>query len=227
MGVPAIDIVSSDGQAPVSRDTVVSDALPDALDASTVAPTSPCRSDCCVSGTFCCGNKCQREDLRAVFSCPATATCCSNSNLICSDPSKVPVTAPSAAPAPAPVALESGAPQPAVSSNGELCDDGCEPWWAQCGGERYLGPGCCTGGSTCEPTNPVVSLCVPDNNSPLCSSGPPENAGAFCQCGGATFLGPQECGPGLLCVPVNAFYSQCRPACATNNGSDREERESS
>ena len=76
----------------------------------------------------------------------------------------------------------------------------------------YVGPGCCTTGSSCRAKDTFFSQCVPDNASPLCSS--LDGAGAYCQCGGATFLGPLECGPGLECIDLNPFYSQCRPQCS-------------
>jgi Fungal cellulose binding domain len=253
--------VASDGSSSRASSTTGSDS------AGAVPPGGPCTADCCLVGTFCCGDACRPVELQSALTCPAAPSCCANSQLLCSTgaetpvlvPAPTPVPGPTPAPAPEPIQVEAGpvsiapgapvatpsmfAPEAAVAPavgpgvapgvapevapgmapfpDSQLCADGCEPWWGDCGGRDYYGPGCCTAGSSCVSKNPSFGRCVPDVSSPLCSPGPPEKAGLFCQCGGANFIGPLECGEGLMCVKANAFYSQCRPQCSTGDSRRR------
>eukprot|EP00892_Ulva_mutabilis_P001970 jgi/Ulvmu1/11774/UM008_0188.1 len=219
---------------------------------SGASTSSPCRSDCCITGTFCCGDSCRDSSLEAALTCPPQPACCSNPLLPCYEASTAPAP-PTSAPlqsppmqaltpkpfliAPMPSSLVPISVRPAIgpsfptstapgtavpadapppgSQPDPACPDGCEAWWARCGGLGYVGPGCCTAGSSCVFKNAGYSNCVPDELDPICSlsGGPSGTVGRFCQCAGAQYFGPQQCGAGLDCVAVNVFYSQCRPVC--------------
>jgi hypothetical protein len=99
-----------------------------------------------------------------------------------------------------------------------LCKGGCEPWWGKCGGECYLGLGCCAEGSECRDAWGHGKICVPRATVTDCSegTGPQGCALPYCRCKGSSHRGkgPSCCATGTRCTRVTSNYSYCKPLCA-------------
>lgn len=177
---------------------------------SGAAIESPCKSDCCITGTFCCGSTCREDRLAPALTCPAKPDCCSDPLLPCfgfraTSPPIVPD-----APLPTPMPSSSppsSFPEPAAQSPSPLFIEPSFPDAAP------------------EIADPAPQPAIPPGTPFAVSSECPDGCEPWWgRCAGHTYAGPGCCTAGSTCIFKNAGYSNCvpdelDPTCSVSGGS--------
>lgn len=192
--------------------------------------TGPCMPDCCITGTFCCGDSCRENALAAALTCPAQAACCSNPLLPCfqAKPSMTPPTTTTSAMSPTSDAPPSSPASPspmltpvptALDITPMLPPDSASPLPTI---QSVSGPATTADGPLRSAPESASTPAAPQQRETACPDGCEP---WWARCAGHSYQGPGCCTAGASCVFKNAGYSNCvpdqlDPICSLSGGPD-------